>query len=1265
MAEQPGMSPSTHMVPDQPDMPQSAKPQHTNTSKTRHAKALAKTKHLSSHSKPKRPRYVSVPTTTTAQTHISDIFHSPAPAADEEEFVGFPPHGSPNEPTSGLPPQTSVPIAHQAHTSHTSGLQLSPDFLSQLQAMLAYFTQMQSLPQVPARPPLNMDQRAFHAAHPSCSPDPFDVARGRCTDEASYAEELTFTDHVEGDDWSDYSDHEEDTSYRLFNTSDYQPLARRVLHTLGLQTAPSTSSAPTLKGAKVLKSPAPTEHYIPVPDPIAKLASEEWAHPLKARCFKNMADRLYALAPDFATKLDVPGIDEPIARLVSRSILPRKGESHLKDTTERRIDFALRKNHEATALAMRASASASIFSRASMMWLDDLLEDDNPDPVAFKRALLKLRKTAAFVADATLDATQLGARAMTTQIVARRTLWLRHWQADSAARLNLSKAPYSGSLLFGEEALKAVLVDPKDAHKPVLATIKNIDHRPLRRFPSFRSNQPFRGTRPGGRGCDFRPYDSNAFRGSWNRRPQGRDLRLAGQLRQKPSPTNPTPTTSWGNVGHPAGNGLPVSRSHHCHHKHRKVPDATNIRRRHASRQSARDVYLHNPHCTLGSSSHSAPSVDSVAFSKRHCQLQPSQSSFEPRSAPLLPLVDQGSTPLQGHVVQRTPQNRRDHRRQPHRLGSPLQLPVCSGGLAQRRASSKHQLAGTKGCPLGSMSFSVSVPFASCAHSNRQHVCKITFEQTRGHQVSSSAGLSLPHLCLGRTTSTIPESRAPQRDFECDSRLAQQTTGLPGRMETSSSHFPSSPVSVRRPLSRPVCFQSQLPASQVLCPIPGLNSRSSGCSDNTVARRSIVRLSPHTIVSQNLEEGANRKGTAGSDSTILATPSVVLRSSGNVNDGPLDTSSNARPLIPGSSTAPGPYLAQSNSVAFERRHLRSAGLSDAVIDIILASRRPSTTRIYQHTWVAFSKWCQSHHHDPSQANVHQVLQFLHSGFMMGLRPNTLRRHASTLSSILSVSSPGDHISSHPFIKRFLRGVALRSPAVVHRFPSWSLPKVLQALQRPPFEPIRTVPLRILSFKVLFLIAITSARRVSELGALSSARHLCVFHKDSVVLKTDPSFRPKVDSVFHCNQDIVLPSFCPNPTHPLEKAWHSLDVRRALKTYLSRTQEIRRTESLFVSFHPGSMGHKVSNPTLSRWLRACITLAYESLKLPVPVSITAHSTRSAATSAAFATNAPVADICRAAVWSSPHWFIRHYKIDRYASADASFGRRVLQQVLNED
>ncbi|XP_013927413.1 PREDICTED: protein CASC1 [Thamnophis sirtalis] len=40
-----------------------------------------------------------------------------------------------------------------------------------------------------------------------------------------------------------------------------------------------------------------------------------------------------------------------------------------------------------------------------------------------------------------------------------------------------------------------------------------------------------------------------------------------------------------------------------------------------------------------------------------------------------------------------------------------------------------------------------------------------------------------------------------------------------------------------------------------------------------------------------------------------------------------------------------------------------------------------------------------------------------------------------------------------------------------------------------------------------------------------------------------------------------------------------------------------------------------------------------------------------------------DICRTASWSSPSLFIRHYQLNTYASAEASFGRRVLQGVLD--
>lgn len=160
------------------------------------------------------------------------------------------------------------------------------------------------------------------------------------------------------------------------------------------------------------------------------------------------------------------------------------------------------------------------------------------------------------------------------------------------------------------------------------------------------------------------------------------------------------------------------------------------------------------------------------------------------------------------------------------------------------------------------------------------------------------------------------------------------------------------------------------------------------------------------------------------------------------------------------------------------------------------------------------------------------------------------------------------------------------------------------------------------FKVLFLVAITSTRRISELSALSVAKHLCIFHKYKVVLRTDPSFLPKVLSHFHVQQELVLPIFCPDSKHPKEKARYTLDVRRVLKVYIQMTKDIRSTDYLFVSLHLSSMGKKVTSFTRARWIWACISLAYESLKLPQPTHTLAHSIRSAAALATFAANIPL-------------------------------------------
>ncbi|CAJ0934110.1 unnamed protein product [Ranitomeya imitator] len=92
-------------------------------------------------------------------------------------------------------------------------------------------------------------------------------------------------------------------------------------------------------------------------------------------------------------------------------------------------------------------------------------------------------------------------------------------------------------------------------------------------------------------------------------------------------------------------------------------------------------------------------------------------------------------------------------------------------------------------------------------------------------------------------------------------------------------------------------------------------------------------------------------------------------------------------------------------------------------------------------------------------------------------------------------------------------------------------------------------------------------QVVDPTVLPAPREVFFFrYADKVVLRTSPSFLPKVVSSFHLNEDIVLPSFCPAPTHHIEKALHTLDVVRALRRYISRTAPFRTVEFIMDSDH---------------------------------------------------------------------------------------------------
>lgn len=134
------------------------------------------------------------------------------------------------------------------------------------------------------------------------------------------------------------------------------------------------------------------------------------------------------------------------------------------------------------------------------------------------------------------------------------------------------------------------------------------------------------------------------------------------------------------------------------------------------------------------------------------------------------------------------------------------------------------------------------------------------------------------------------------------------------------------------------------------------------------------------------------------------------------------------------------------------------------------------------------------------------------------------------------------VFSHPSSKRILRGLRNLYPSIRPPLPAWDLPLVLQQLMRRPFEPMATYDIRLLSWKTAFLMAITSARRVSELAALRSISPYLAFLPHSVRLRLDIRFLPKVVSDFHTSLDIILPDIFPSLALDEERHLHALDVK---------------------------------------------------------------------------------------------------------------------------
>lgn len=124
---------------------------------------------------------------------------------------------------------------------------------------------------------------------------------------------------------------------------------------------------------------------------------------------------------------------------------------------------------------------------------------------------------------------------------------------------------------------------------------------------------------------------------------------------------------------------------------------------------------------------------------------------------------------------------------------------------------------------------------------------------------------------------------------------------------------------------------------------------------------------------------------------------------------------------PRSIAPPRGWLAQIVRMEIERQILQARNLSAGFIATLQASHRDSTNCIYNCTWTSFCCWCVRRNLMAIEVSTEQVLEFLQTGLMSGLSPNTLQRQVAVLSSVLSYGGSSVPLTRRPLIRQFLQG----------------------------------------------------------------------------------------------------------------------------------------------------------------------------------------------------------------------------------------------------
>ena len=331
---------------------------------------------------------------------------------------------------------------------------------------------------------------------------------------------------------------------------------------------------------------------------------------------------------------------------------------------------------------------------------------------------------------------------------------------------------------------------------------------------------------------------------------------------------------------------------------------------------------------------------------------------------------------------------------------------------------------------------------------------------------------SAPPVCSGEAQCPrgFPQTRFPGIGVRVDS--------LPGGVSRTLPPL----IGQHRPLRH---INEPLPAGLFLSgggsPSPGHRS-----DDPVLGRPPGLCLPSVRLHSECPGQGMSVSESGGDSSgSLLASEAMVSGHPGTSRGYPGPSAAGLTPPASLPSFSSEPPRASHDWVSYCQRTARHLSFSSAVARQLAFCRRSSTRVNYQARWLFYRAWCRRQGHSISRPSIAKIADFLLClRRSLHLSYSSIASYRSMLSAVFRFILPD--ISSHPVLHDLLRSFRIERPLPSSRFPPWDLLRVLSLLRCPPFEPLSSCSLWDLTRKVLFLVALATARRVGELQAVSSS-----------------------------------------------------------------------------------------------------------------------------------------------------------------------------------